>query len=767
MKMKFVNGGFYKSELTLAVLLAFGPALFMACPNPETESPAQATLITWEARQLDGAAGTRDSASILFHFSADPGPLNAADITISGARSGALSGTGRTRTLALTMVTDESANVNINKAGIAPRGRIVTLCRQADIAWLVEASGHDSAGAVDLSEISTGGKSTSRFEFTFTEPVENLEENEINLGINGWCNIGLTPNTDKTIWTLEGEIVRDIHTNQWQNLNARITHTGVRSVTNTPEPKYYEAVCTYWSAAQQGGISGSQPSESIDITFDFPLSKPLEREEVTITNGTGMAAKGDVTRIDNDDKKWRIALAAVEASGTVTVTILKAGVMRRGYFGGSEIPRNMVSVISTTAANDFAVEQVGGTSGTVSTTAIKLTFDRAVENLAASDITITSSGGNAALRSGAALTFSADKKVWTVQVSVAVEGQIKVKIPSKPGVSTAEKTVTVYKKPGIKTNESGNPDLDYYLAGLASNNAASPATVRLHSSVSIAGDWGLVHSTVNTAAKYIILDLSACLDTSITGGSSPSGNNFNIIYNNPYIKGIILPAGLTEIGDYAFKSCNNITRVGTTANTLRIPAGVTRIGVSAFHDVTSINSLVFDSRGGAALAIGARAFALGNDASTGTANSIAASNAGFSGALILPENVTFMNSSNPPGSGSGNSYAFQFRSAFTSLEIGNGCSAIPGYAFAYCSGLTEVTLPANVGRLITWAFRRCTGITTFTFGRSYPRSDFDNQGNSSDSSDSLGLSKLRPATGVTLAAGTYRWNSSTSTWDLQ
>jgi hypothetical protein len=743
--------------------------IFTACSNPAddgTKDVAQSG-IGWSAYEVGGAEGTKDSESIQFTFKDDPGNLTADDITLNPANAAikgelsAVEGNVKMRSLKLEMVNAQgNVAVSITKEGIAAGPKNVMLYRQTradgSITWLVEASGHDSAGAADNSEVSTGGKSTSRFVFTFSQPVDNLQASEIHLGINGWRNLELTSNTDKTIWTLDGEIVRDIHTNLWQNLNAGINHTGVRSVTNTQSPKYYEAVCTYWSAAEQGGISGSQPSQSIDITFGFSLSKPLYKEDVTITNGTGMAAKGTVTRIDNDDKKWRIALAGVEASGTVTVTILKAGVMQKGYYGGSEIPHNTVSVISTMAANDFAVEQVGGTSGTVSTTEIKLTFTRAVASLAASDITITASSGNAALRSGTAFTSSADKKIWTVPLTVAAEGQIKVKV-TKPGVDPAERTVTVYKKPGVMTNESGNPDLEDYLAELAPNTASSPATVRLHDSVSIAGDWGTVNQKVTANQRYVILDLSACPDTSISGrdaqGSpAPSGNDFNIIRNNQYIKGIILPASLTEIGDYAFQSCNNITQVGSTANILRIPAGVTRIGTKAFYSVNTIGGLVFETRSGSStLFIGDYAFATTSGISTG-----------FSGALNLPENITFGKN----GSGQA-SYTFQYRSLFTSLVIGSGCSEIPEQAFSYCSGLQEVTLPASISSILAYAFRYDYAVTRFTCGRGYDSTALKAQGGSSEST--LNMYKLRPGTGNAglAAAGTYLWNSSASTWDLQ
>ncbi|MDR0568051.1 MAG: leucine-rich repeat domain-containing protein [Spirochaetaceae bacterium] len=761
-----------KLRFSLAVLLSASAAIFSGCQDPSDDGGSSGGTpslpsagISWGAVQVDGESGVKDSASILFTFSADPGALSEEYITLKsaegssgGAVIGELTGEGKIRRLALTLVKGEGpVEVSIQREGIAPGPKTITLYRQARadgaITYLVSPSGHDTAGVLENSS-TEGGKSTNQFIFTFSSPVDNLQANEINMQINGWHTLSLTPNGDKTVWTLEGEIIRDIAVNRWVNLQAVINHADVNPANINPEPpKYYLSACMGWTA----NIAGNP--QTITINFPFNLSKPLLESEVTLEMATivdstgvhtGLARTGAIT---GAGRIWTITLAEVESTGPIAVIIRKAGVFSKGAVenAGGVYP-NRVNVTATMAPNDFTVVQIGGTSGTVSSTAIQLTFNRAVENLVAQDIAITSNGGNGSVRG--TLTSSTDKKVWTVPVSVAVEGSITVKIPSKPGVTAAEKTVTVFKNPSVKTSETGEPYLDAYLSTLGITSPASPATVHLHNSVNIAGDWGLVNSAVTAAAKYVMLDLSACLDAGIIGAATPSGNAFNIIHNNPYIKGIILPAGLTEIGDYAFQECNNITQVGNTANTLRIPASVTRIGVKAFYDVTSINNLVFETRSGSStLNIGAYAFAKGSGAEPASS---------FSGSLILPGNVTFEKS----GGGQA-SYTFQYRSLFTTLVIGSGCSEIPEQAFSYCSGLQEVTIPASISSILAYAFRYDYAVTRFTCGRGYDNNTLKAQGSSSEST--LNMYKLRPSASNTglAAAGTYIWNDGASTWDLQ
>jgi hypothetical protein len=132
--------------------------------------------------------------------------------------------------------------------------------------------------------------------------------------------------------------------------------------------------------------------------------------------------------------------------------------------------------------------------------------------------------------------------------------------------------------------------LDYlaeYLAGLPVGLASVPNTIPLAASVVIdtsdassSGVWVTVNSTVQSTGKYVILDLSACTATgnTVSGASSPTLNQMNIIKNNQYVKGIILPDNnntLTSIGNYAFQNCTGLTSV-------IIQNGVTSIGRQSF-----------------------------------------------------------------------------------------------------------------------------------------------------------------------------------------
>jgi hypothetical protein len=79
---------------------------------PATASPV--SIAFQSAVQTGGASGTADSTALTLTFDKDPTTLTAGNITVTGATKGALSGSGTTRTLAISGITsDDGAGVSI------------------------------------------------------------------------------------------------------------------------------------------------------------------------------------------------------------------------------------------------------------------------------------------------------------------------------------------------------------------------------------------------------------------------------------------------------------------------------------------------------------------------------------------------------------------------------------------------------------------------------------------------------------------------------
>ncbi len=86
----------------------------------------------------------------------------------------------------------------------------------------------------------------------------------------------------------------------------------------------------------------------------------------------------------------------------------------------------------------------------------------------------------------------------------------------------------------------------------------------------------------------------------------------------------------------------------------------------------------------------------------------------YSGALAIPETVTYSGSSYTVTSIG--TYAFMFCSDLTSVSIPNTVTYIDTYAFAWCYGITSITIPDGVTTIASRAFYDCPYLLSATIG---------------------------------------------------
>ena len=189
-------------------------------------------------------------------------------------------------------------------------------------------------------------------------------------------------------------------------------------------------------------------------------------------------------------------------------------------------------------------------------------------------------------------------------------------------------------------------------------------------------------------------------------------------YNSGFTGTLKLPNSLTNIGSSAFQNCKYFTSLELSnalsvipeyafngcvglSGSLDIPNSVTEIGENAFSGCTGFNST---------LTLSSKLGKIGQDAFYNCT--------GFTGSLKLPSSLTEIGIA-----------AFMNCKYFTSLELPNTLSVIPGTAFKGCEGLSgNLIIPNSVTEIGDQAFQNCTGFGTLTLSNKLEtigRSAFD------------------------------------------
>lgn len=169
----------------------------------------------------------------------------------------------------------------------------------------------------------------------------------------------------------------------------------------------------------------------------------------------------------------------------------------------------------------------------------------------------------------------------------------------------------------------------------------------------------------------------------------------------------IIPDSVTEIGDCAFYSCNDLTSI-------TIPDSVTVIGESAFSDCERLTSIEIPSS----------VKTIREGAFRGSAIT----------SIAIPKNVTEiadwtfnccdnLTSFNIPNSVTriGNA-AFEYCQALTSVTISDSVTSIGWEAFNSCPALTSIVIPASVTSIGDGAFYGSDNVTVYGVNNSYAQS---------------------------------------------
>jgi len=186
-------------------------------------------------------------------------------------------------------------------------------------------------------------------------------------------------------------------------------------------------------------------------------------------------------------------------------------------------------------------------------------------------------------------------------------------------------------------------------------------------------------------------------EETVTLPSDINGNSYEI-YQMRGVKNVIIPSGVTSIGDYAFYHCSSLTSI-------EIPDGVTSIGNYAFRNCSSLKSIALPE---SLTSIGENAFcdcrsltSIDLPESLTTIGYATFQNCSSLKSINIPDSVTSIGDS-----------AFCDCSSLTSIEIPDGVTSIGDYAFRNCSSLKSIDIPDSVTSIRYSAFYNCTSLTS-------------------------------------------------------
>ncbi|MCR5361124.1 MAG: leucine-rich repeat domain-containing protein [Bacteroidales bacterium] len=264
----------------------------------------------------------------------------------------------------------------------------------------------------------------------------------------------------------------------------------------------------------------------------------------------------------------------------------------------------------------------------------------------------------------------------------------------------------------------------------AFKNCTALTGVSIPESVTSVGNDAFSGCTGLTKAEFASVK-SLCEMKFGTYLSNPLSLACHLFINGEEISELVIPDGITSIGDYAFDNAkyltsvsipSSVTNIGVSAfygctglTSVSIPDGVTSIGQQAFYWCTGLTSIEIPA---GVTSIGSRAFGGCSDV---TSIKVAESNVKYDSrsncnALVETATNTLIagcnNTTIPNNVTKIEDYAFSGCTGLSSVDIPSSVTTIGDYAFYGCTGLTNVEILNGVTKIGDYVFRECTGLTS-------------------------------------------------------
>jgi hypothetical protein len=611
--------------------------------------------ITYTVARADGENGVTDTTGIVFTFSASVDSLNltAADITIGGTASkgvAELSGTGTSRTLAITVNSAGTATVTIIKTGIEAGTKNL----------IVFKAGESAPVLTGITAVYNGT--------TAIYPTTPLNSLKAHLTVKAQYTGGGEYMLSEHEYSLSGTLTVGTST-------VTVTYTDSDGVTKT----------TTFTVTVIDPTVGTQGLE-YELISSGTNANTYRVRQGTVTGGAVIIPAVHnglpVTEIGIlDDSQGSYAFSNLNS------IIIPASITAIGNYAFWYYNTNLTTV---TFAENSQLKTIGDMAFYNCTSLANMTIPEGVtfignaafsscSNLASITLPVTTIGEDA---------FSGCNNIETVTF---IDGSSTSIGNWFSGLSS----ITAVYIPASVTE----------IGGYAFRNCTGLTTITIPASVTSIGSDAFYNCTGLTSITLPVTTIgegafSGCNNietvTFIDGPSTTIGDWFRGISS---ITTVNIPASVTTIGDYAFSDCTGLINV-------TIPASVTSIGNSAFQYCTGLTGVTI---GAGVTSIGDSIFYGCTSLTTVTfiegIESIGNwfAYCGSITAVYIPASVTEIGG-----------YAFSGCTGLIGITLPEGLMSIGDYAFSTCTGLTEIAIPAGVTSIGSNAFSGCAGLTEIT-----------------------------------------------------